>query len=123
VNNMAILFTKKDAQKDLPVIEDSNLKNAVDLALWLYLDKHWSFKWAIKKAVEKHPVKPKNQVEKILRSIIPEEVFWERMNNAGKNIQTNNKDKKEVVSSAIRSQKLKKMEKDGKKHISDIVKK
>ncbi len=120
---MAILFTKKDAQKDLPVIEDSNLKNAVDLALWLYLDKHWSFKWAIKKAVEKHPVKPKNQVEKILRSIIPEEVFWERMNNAGKNIQTNNKDKKEVVSSAIRSQKLKKMEKDEKKHISDIVKK
>lgn len=33
--------------KDLPFIEDKALYKGVDLALWLYLDKHWSFKSAV----------------------------------------------------------------------------
>lgn len=35
---MAILFTKEEAMKGLPFIEDKTLHKGVDLALWLYLD-------------------------------------------------------------------------------------
>lgn len=66
---MAILFTKEEAMKDLPFIEDKALYKGGDLALWLYLDKHWSFKSAVNKAAEKHSVKPKIAIERLLRQV------------------------------------------------------
>ncbi|KLV03518.1 hypothetical protein ABT56_18975 [Photobacterium aquae] len=113
---MAILFTKKEAMKDLPFIEDKALYKAVDLALWLYLDKHWNFKNAVNKAAEKHSVNSKIAIERLLRQVIPEEIFWDRMNGAKpKNTQPTLKE------TTIRSQKIKKMEMDAKNHVADIT--
>ena len=115
---MAILYTKAQAIKDLPYIEDKTLFKGVDLALWLYLDKHWTFKNAINKAAEKHSVKPKIAIERILRDVIPEELIWDRMNGLKP------KEAKPVFKeSAIRNQKMNKMEKEGKLHIKDITQK
>jgi len=113
---MAILFTKEEAMKDLPFIDDKTLYKGVELALWLYLDKHWSFKNAINKAAEKHSVQPKIAIERLLRQVIPEELIWDRMSGAKpRNTQPASKE------TAIRSQKMKKMEKDAKNHVVDIT--
>lgn len=113
---MAILFTKEDAIKELPFIEDEALYKGVGLALWLYLDKHWSFKRAVNKAAEKHSVKPKIAIERLLRQVVPEELIWDRMSGAKpRNTQPASKE------TAIRSQKMKKMEKESKNHVFDIT--
>ncbi|UKA04821.1 hypothetical protein [Photobacterium damselae] len=113
---MAILFTKEEAVKDLPFIEDKALYKGIDLALWLYLDKHWSFKNAVNKAAEKHSVKPKIAIERLLRQVVPEEVIWDRMSGIKpRNAQPASKE------TAIRGQKMKEMEKDSKNHVVDIT--
>ncbi len=114
---MATLFTKKQAMEGLPLIQDEALRKGVDLALWLYLDKHWSLKQAIKKASEKHNVKPKVGIERLMREAIPEEVFWERMNSVKPHKASSNS--KEA---AIRNQKMAKMDKESKTHVYDITK-
>ena len=76
---MTAQLTKSIAMKRLPYIRDKSLYNAVGLALWLYLDKHSSLKYAISKAAEKHAVTPKVSIERLLRQAIPESVFLERM--------------------------------------------
>jgi hypothetical protein len=112
---MTILFTKAQAVELLPFIEDTHLSKAVDLALWLYLDKHWRFKNAINKAAEKHRVKPKVAIERVLRQVIPEEVFYQRMSQpTSKSQGPSSKD------AAIRSSKLKSMERNATSHLSDI---
>lgn len=113
---MAILFTKEEAVKGLPFIEDKALYKAVDLALWLYLDKHWGFKSAVDKAAEKHSVKPKIAIERLLRQVIPEELIWDRMNGAKpRNTKSISKE------AAVRNQKMNKMEKDAKNHVVEIT--
>ena len=111
---MAVLFSKNEAIKDLPFIEDKALYRGVNLALWLYLDKHWSLKNAINKASEKHSVKPKIAIERLMRQVIPEEVIWSRVYKP-KNARSVSK------GSAIRAEKMKKLEKDGKNHIIEIT--
>lgn len=114
---MAILFTKAQAMKALPFIEDKALYKAVDLALWLYLDKHWSFKNAVNKAAEKHAIKPKVTIERALRSVIPEEVFFDRMHRpASPSVPAGSKN------DAIRTSKLKRMEKNATSHFNEITK-
>tara|TARA_Y100000588_G_scaffold153442_1_gene167605 strand:- start:74753 stop:75100 length:348 start_codon:yes stop_codon:yes gene_type:complete len=113
---MAILFTKEDAMKDLPFIKDKALYKGVNLALWLYLDKHWNLKNAVNKAAEKHSVKPKIEIERLLRQVIPEELFWDRMiGSKPRIVKPISKEK------AIRKQKMKKMEKESKDHVVDIT--
>ncbi|GAD03618.1 hypothetical protein [Agarivorans albus] len=113
---MAILFTKEQAVKELPFIKDKALYKSVDLALWLYLDKHWCLKNAVNKAAEKHSIKPKVAIERLLRQVIPEELIWERMSGAKpRNKQPVSKE------TAIRSQKVNKMEKEAKSHVIDIT--
>ncbi|WP_305845349.1 hypothetical protein [Photobacterium leiognathi] len=113
---MAILFTKQQAMKELPFIADIALFKGVDLALWLYLDKHWSFKNAVSKAAEKHAVKPKVAIERILRQVIPEELFLDRMDQA-----IPRKPKSVSKETAIMGQKLRKMEVEAKVHVVDIT--
>ena len=113
---MAILFTKTEAMLALPSIDNKDLYQSVDLALWLYLDKHWTLKSAVNKAADKHSIKPKIAIERLLRQVIPEELFWDRMSRAkSRNTQPVSKE------SAVRSQKMKKIEQDAKSHIIDIT--
>ncbi|PSW29160.1 hypothetical protein C9J21_19940 [Photobacterium phosphoreum] len=77
-------ISKSDISKTLPKIDDSNLSAAVDLSLWLYLDKHYTFKGCINISAKKYAIKPKLKLEKLLRSIIPESVFYKRSKEATK---------------------------------------
>lgn len=117
---MTTQLTKSIAMKRLPYIKDRSLYQAVGLALWLYLDKRTSLKNAINKAAEKHAVSPKALIERLLREVIPEDVFLSRM------VATKPKRKKQVTKTrtkeeALRIQMMKKMESESKQHISDIV--
>lgn len=114
---MTILYTKQQAMDELPFIEDKNLYKALNFALWLYLDQRRSLKYSVNKAAEKHCYKPKISIERLMRQVIPEEVIWERVSNA-KSTNPN------ILSrdSAIRNQKMKKLELDGKRHVRDIAK-
>ncbi|MFA0016345.1 hypothetical protein AB4391_23820 [Vibrio lentus] len=61
-------------------------------------------------------MKPKIAIERLLRQVIPEEVIWDRMSGVKlRNAQPASKE------TAIRSQKMKKMEKDAKNHVVDIT--
>ena len=101
--------------KELPFIDDKNLFRAVDLALWLYLDKNWNLKNSINKAAEKHNVKPKISIERLIRAAVPEEVFWDRMSDAKPTAIKASQD------TTVRQQKLKKLDQEGRKHVNDIV--
>ena len=116
---MAILFTKKDAMKELPFIENQDLYKGVDLALWLYLDKFWNLKTAVNEGAKKHQVKPKIAIERLLRKVIPEELILDRMSYAySKNKKTASKPTSKE--SAIRGQKIKRLDREAKSHVIDI---
>ncbi|GLX85070.1 hypothetical protein tloyanaT_13220 [Thalassotalea loyana] len=113
---MATLYTKQQAINDLPFIDDKDLFRAVDLALWLYLDKRKSLKYSINKAAEKRNYKPKAAIERLMRNVIPEELIWDRVGEA----MPPNK-AKASKESIVQKQKLKKIEKEGIQHVKDIA--
>lgn len=114
---MVMYIPKEEARKALPHIEDPQMFKAVDLALWLILEKGKALKYAIDIAANKHGANPKAAIERYLRMAIPPEFFWERAGSARpKGVGAVSK------SAAIRGQKMKKMEQEGKKHVSDISK-
>lgn len=110
-----MLFTSGEAVKELPLIDDKNLFQAVSLALWLYLDKHWGLKTAVNKAAEKYSIKPKVAIERLMRQVIPEEVIWGRANGTKR---TNGKGR----DSGAGNGRIILMEKSSRKHINDIAK-
>lgn len=112
---MIIYVPKEEALKALPFIDDVQLFKATSMAIWLILDKGKPLKYSIDTAAKKHNVTPKVAIERLVRQAIPEEFFFGRIGAtrpkaAGLTSKT----------AAIRGEKLKKMEKEGKKHISDI---
>jgi hypothetical protein len=113
---VAIIYSKEQAMDDLPFIEDKDLFRAVNLALWLYLEQRRSLKYSVDKASEKRGYKPKVAIERLMRQVIPEEVIWDRMEDSRP--ANTGKVSKE---SAIRNQKLKKVEQDGKQHVNDFT--
>lgn len=63
------------AKKSLPYIEEHALFRAVDLALWLIIEKDESLKKAIDTAYRKHTPKTKKSVEVLVRSAFPDDYF------------------------------------------------
>ncbi|NSY35549.1 hypothetical protein DS891_18620 [Pseudoalteromonas sp. JC28] len=114
---MAIIYSKQQAMDDLPFIGDKDLFRAVDLALWLYLEQRRSLKYSVDKASEKRGYKPKVAIERLMRQVIPEEVIWDRMEDSRPVVNTG-KVSKEF---AIRNQRMKKVEQDGKQHVNDFT--
>lgn len=113
---MAMYVPKEEAKKALPHIDDPQMFKAVDLALWLILEKGKALKYAVNIAAGKHGAKPKAAIERYIRMAVPEEFFWERAASAKpKGVGTVSK------SAATSGQKLKRMEKEGKRHVSDIT--
>lgn len=82
---MAVLFTSQEALKELPFLAEPGLYQAVSLALWLYLDKHWAFEASINKAAEKRNYKPKTHIRRAMKQVIPEDVFEARALEASEN--------------------------------------
>lgn len=114
---MVMYIPKEEAKKALPFIEDLQMLKAVDLALWLILEKGKALKYAIDIAANKHGAKPKTEIERYIRVAVPDEFFWDRAGSARpKGVGTVSK------SAAVRGQKMKKMEKEGKAHVRDISK-
>lgn len=89
-------INKEEAVKRLPPIDDTALRDAVELALWLYLDKGWTLKGAVSKASEKRNFKPKSKIEKLVRYAIPAEEILSR-----KKIPKNRQDKNVVHRNAM----------------------
>lgn len=116
---MVMYIPKSEAMAALPYISDVELYKAVSLALWLILDKGMPLKYGVDTASRKHNVKPKIAIERLIRIAIPEEFFWSRMGSARPapartNIGTSDKN------AANRAAKMKKIEKEAKRHIRDI---
>ncbi|WP_318493498.1 hypothetical protein [Photobacterium leiognathi] len=114
---MGLVYSKAEAIKDLPPISDKKLYTAVELGLWLYLDKRWSFQKAINKAAEKHKIKPKNAIEKIMRSVIPDEIFLGRMNYPSQKKKNNNSQRSYSYPKNIE------LDKKAQSHLTEITKK
>ncbi len=70
------MITKIEAVKNLPNIEDSDLFKAVDLALWLIIDKNASLTKALQIATKHYSVKA--HINKYVRIAIPQEFFDKR---------------------------------------------
>ncbi|MCQ8822335.1 hypothetical protein NQT65_19265 [Pseudoalteromonas agarivorans] len=104
-------INKEEAVKSLPPIDDAALRDAVELALWLYLDKKWTLKGAVSKASEKRYFKPKSKIEKLVRYAIPDEEILSR-----KKIPQNSQDKNVVHRNAM----MKSMEIDAAYHMKNI---
>ncbi|WP_318441706.1 hypothetical protein [Photobacterium leiognathi] len=111
---MSHFLTKAQAMKDLPVIEDEALRQGLEYALWLYLDRHWGLKKTIDKAAEKHSVKPKVALERLLRQVIPEEVILERMTYPRSSQKTGSQD------GAVKAQRFKSMDKSARSHLINL---
>ena len=110
-----MIITKEEAMESLPFIEDKNLWQAVDLALWLILVKDCSLKYSIDTASKKKSYSIKSHIEKHIKTAIPEEFFWERQSrNAPKN--SSNK-------SNVAAQKIATMENQGKQHVESFTNK
>lgn len=105
---MGINFTINDAKSEMPLIHDENLKKAVELSLWMYLEKNFTLKRAIETPAKKHAIKPRAALEKVIRQIIPEEYFFSRM--------------KYPKVGGVANFRLHKLDKDNVKHIQSIQK-
>lgn len=68
-------ITTKKAQRSVPFATDINTKRAVNLAIWLIIDKRWTKKNAINKAVEKNKGTKKIRIQEIINIAIPAEFF------------------------------------------------
>jgi len=75
-----IVYTKEQAQAELPPISDKSLLDSVNVALSLYLNSHWSLKNSIDAAYIQHKPQSKRSIERLMRDVIPEEVFVSRSN-------------------------------------------
>lgn len=105
-------FDKEEAIKRLPVISNKALYDAVDLALWLYLEKGWTLVRAVAKASEKRHYKPKSHIEKLFRVAVPQEII-----NSRQCIPNYKKDN----GLRCRLRMLRFMEKEAAHHIKDII--
>lgn len=113
---MTINISKTQAMKSLPKIDDSAMKKAIDLALWLILDQSKPLKYSIDIASKKHNIKPKVAIERLVRSVIPEEFFLSR-SSAYRPIRTLT-ERSNFVNRMI---KMNKIDKDNGLHMKDIV--
>ncbi|PAY03173.1 hypothetical protein CKO50_01205 [Pseudoalteromonas sp. HM-SA03] len=107
------MISKDKAKSKLPFIEDKNLYQAVDLALWLILEKNRSFKSAVSIASSKRGYKVKAHIEKHIRDVIPPEFFLAR--------QSQNAPPEAKAETASRMRAYANMEKQNKQHIDDIT--
>ncbi|CAH9062342.1 hypothetical protein PSECIP111951_02670 [Pseudoalteromonas holothuriae] len=109
------MISKEEALKQLPFIDDKNLYQAVELALWLILEKNSPLKRAISIASNKKGYKIKAHIEKYVRDVIPREFFLARQS------QNAPPEAKREVANRMRA--FARMEKQDKQHIDDIANK
>ena len=110
-----MIFTKKEAIAQLPVIDEPKLANAVNIALWMIFDKGSTLKNALKASAMKHGTSQVD-IDRLIRAAIPKEFFWDRSREAWSRTGG-----KSSPSYATRARKLKKVESDNIKHFKDIT--
>lgn len=65
------MITKQQALSELPKIEEKRLYAAVEMALWLLIDKKASLRHSIDTAAKKHSYKPKSEIERYVKLALP----------------------------------------------------
>jgi len=109
-------FNKEQAIKNLEHIEDYNLYKAVDLTIWLYVDKKLSFEKAINIAANKRGIKPTSKIKNIVINAIPKEYFLARRANAQSQWA-----REKINKDNVSRRQIQRMDTEARRHLSDIM--
>lgn len=70
--------SSSEAKKRLPYIEDLSLFKSVSMALWMIIDKDRPLAASLVSAQKKHSYKPRSDIERHVRSVLPANYFQKR---------------------------------------------